>query len=231
MKKLLLLLILLCCTIGIYAQDIIVQKNGNNIKCNIKEYNEQVIKYSLISTTEISQIDINQVSMIIFSDGTRKVFKDEDLSVRNVDNIDISEDKVDQILNEKSNFLLLSAGYGDSYGSSIGVRGGFVFGEKIRIGLNGGLGVFKGHPQYALGCRVYFYREWGVNLALQTQGIIVNSVTDEFLYLQKGISLMLSYDQFFTKNFGITGSFGGFLDTNFKNELSLAGDAGVVFRF
>jgi hypothetical protein len=228
-KTILLFLISIACT-ALYGQDIIVKRDGGQLKCNVIKYDDITISYKLNSSTETKSIPTSGVLMIIFSDGNRKVFSGDN-SIDNPDVIDLSEDKVEQILNEKSNFFLLSFGYGDSYGSSWGARAGYVFGDPFRVGINLGLGMYDGHPQFAIGTRLYFYREWGVNLAYQTQGYIYNTSSGAFLRTQQGFSLMLSYDQFIVKNFGITGSFGGFIDTNYKNELSLAGDVGIILRF
>ncbi|MBW6537504.1 MAG: hypothetical protein K0B11_21020, partial [Mariniphaga sp.] len=55
----------------------------------------------------------------------------------------------EEYLNTLSNYGFVGLGYGISYGSSWGARLGFVAGEKLRVGLNGSVGVYKTHVQYA----------------------------------------------------------------------------------
>lgn len=134
-------------------------------------------------------------------------------------------------LNTLSNYGFAGLGYGISYGSSWGARLGFVAGEKLRVGLNGSIGVYKTHVQYAAGIRFYVYKEWAIIAQYGTNGFIYDSNTDDFMYLQQGASLLLGYDWFFSKHVGITWGIGGFYDTNFKNEVDFVSDGGVIFRF
>jgi len=230
MKKIFVLILICFAFTNAFSQDIIVKKDGSQLKCMVIKYDDTSISYQIDPTSELKEMPTLDVLMIIFNDGTRKVFTGNG-SVQNPSVINLSGDKVDQILNEKSNFFLLSLGYGDSYGSSWGARAGYVFGNSFRVGFNLALGAYDGHTQFAIGTRIYFYREWGVNFAYQTQGYIYNTNSGDFIRTQQGLSLMLSYDQFIIKNFGITGSIGGFIDTNFNHELSLASDVGIVLRF
>lgn len=137
----------------------------------------------------------------------------------------------DEALNVQSNFAIISAGHGISYGSSWGIRVGFLSGNKVRVGLNGSVGVFKQHIQYAVGLRVHVYKEWAIIGQYGTNGYIYNEGTGEFLYLQTGVSLLLGYDWFFSKHVGITWGIGAFYDTNFENEFEFVADAGIIFRF
>jgi hypothetical protein len=137
----------------------------------------------------------------------------------------------EEYLNTLSNYGFAGLGYGISYGSSWGARLGFVAGEKLRVGLNGSVGVFKTHVQYAAGIRFYVYKEWAIIAQYGTNGFIYDSNTNDFMYLQQGVSLLLGYDWFFSKHVGITWGIGGFYDTNFKNEVDFVSDGGVIFRF
>ena len=134
-------------------------------------------------------------------------------------------------LNTQSNYGIISAGYGISYGSSWGIRAGFLSGNKVRLGLNGSVGIFKQHVQYAVGLRVHIYKEWAIIGQYGTRGYIYNIETGEFLYLETGVSLLLGYDWFFSKHVGTTWGIGAFYDTNFENEFAFVADGGIIFRF
>ena len=237
----------------------VVLNAGNSVRLDFKLRPIIEEKIQLNDTSEFGTIKVNAPNAQIWLDNeliakdnyafklkpdkyalkaTReKYYQEEKFVVLNAgDNLEYNFElkpkiEEDEYLNTKSNYALISVGHGISYGSSWGARLGFVSGSKVRMGINGSIGIFKEHVQYAVGLRCHVYKQWNLALQYGTNGYIYNENDGEFMYLQNGVSFLLGYDWFFSEYVGIAWGIGGFYDTNFNNELVFVSEAGVIFRF
>ncbi|MBL4561643.1 MAG: hypothetical protein JKX79_11745 [Labilibaculum sp.] len=90
MKKIGFLVAFLICGYFGYSQDIIVMNDGNELKCNIREVTNSVIKFAEVDETKnvIRQLAVADVYLIIYEDGKREFIKKSEKSsnYKNLDN-------------------------------------------------------------------------------------------------------------------------------------------------
>lgn len=82
MKRILFITFFLFGNILVFSQDIIYLKDGTEIKSKILELTNEFVKYKRFEQLEgpTRNLRISEVFMVIYEDGTREVFKEENLS-------------------------------------------------------------------------------------------------------------------------------------------------------
>jgi hypothetical protein len=234
MRKKIVLLILTLIQISSFSQDIIVKRNGDEIKSKVLEITTETIKYKGFDFQDgpTRNIKISDVFMIIYENGKREKFTTtEDLSIKN------------KMENISGNYFSIATGYGNSYGG-IGLKLQYVTPGNVRVGIHGGIGYFPslgGWLLFSGGVQIYFWDYLYVDAQLGAFGAYEDPyfVDDGFggwveyesgrLF---GPSLLLGYDWFITDHFGFNIATGASLDVDhYNNEIFYAVDAGLIVKF
>ena len=75
MKKTLMLLILFF-TLGTFAQDQIIKKDGSELKVKITEISDTELKYQKEGMSVAFTINLSEILLVTFSNGERMTFQD-----------------------------------------------------------------------------------------------------------------------------------------------------------
>jgi len=95
MKKIILsLTIVLAISISSFAQDVIYKKDGTEIKGMVIEITKDVIKYYKFTQQSgpIRKIDISEVFIVIYEDGSQEVFKKNEPSQDRIQSTPLSKE-------------------------------------------------------------------------------------------------------------------------------------------
>ncbi len=106
MKKFLLYSVLSLISVVCFSQDLIIKKNGEEIKAKVSEVNQSEIKYKKIAnlTGPVYTISKSEVIMIRYEDGTNDIFNDDHAKNNNETN------KIDMVLKGKEDANLYYKG-------------------------------------------------------------------------------------------------------------------------
>jgi len=236
MKRILFLLLIGLSTNLIYAHDIIVKQNGDEIKSKILEITSEAIKYKEFEFQDgpTRNINISDVFMVIYENGKREKFTNSE-SISN--NVGTSNSETN--LNRKGNYFSIATGYGNSYGG-LGFRLQYVTPGNVRVGIHGGAGYFPSMGGWLLfsgGVQIYFWDEMYVDAQFGAFGAYENAYWSDYdshydsgrLW---GPSLLIGYDWFVTDHFGFNLATGASLDVgDYGGGVTWAIDGGFVFRF
>ncbi len=258
MKLLPLLLIALFISNTIYSQDILIKKSGEEIKTKVIEITNDVIKYKEFDFLDgpLRNMAISDVFMIIYANGKREHFSE----IKPVPTSEVVSEIPskytidDQTNNTKGNFqkwilknnpkqayFSLATGYGNSYGG-LGLRLQYVTGGKVRLGFHGGAGYFPNWYEdtflYSGGIKFFFWHQLYINAQFGGFGVGAEQYYSSYWdYYEEdwgmllGPSLLIGYDWFFSKNFGLNVGSGLSYDINRDTGIWFAMDGSLVFRF
>ncbi len=225
MKRILFLLLIVLLNNLIFAQDIIVKTDGDEIKSKILEITNETIKYKEFEFQDgpIRNINISEVFMVIYENGKREKFT----TIENQDSKEILNNKY------KSNYFSLGTGYGNSYGG-FGVRAQWRMGGIQGFGIHAGVGYFPDAPILAsFGLKFFPYKDLYINTQFGLTGY------ESFYYSQKrllyGTSFLIGSDWTwggkigygFNAGFGITYN----INTRYSKAIKMALDLGFLIRF
>jgi hypothetical protein len=248
MKTLLLFFGILLCSIKIYAQDLIIKKNGDEIQAKVLEILPELIKYKKKSNLEgpTYTLELSEIFMIKYQNGSKAVFKEK----RNQPSIKTDKNKVEEpvmpsepvlsnyIKNRQHTYFAMAVGYGNSYGG-YGLRLQGRFGKTLGFGIHGGVGYFPGLGGAILasgGLKFYPYKwiyinwQFGTFGKERTSSYSSYSGSDESTRLLVGPSVLIGGDFIFGKHFGFNVAGGLSLDTD-REDLWGAIDIGFIFKF
>ena len=160
MKRILFLLLIGLSTNLIFAQDIIVKQNGDEIKSKILEITSETIKYKEFDFQDgpTRNINISDVFMVIYENGKREKFTTTESQTSN-------NDTKNEVSNNdyKGNYFMLGTGYGNSYGG-LGLRAQWRMGGKQGFGIHAGAGYFPNAPILAsAGVKFFPYKDFYIN--------------------------------------------------------------------
>jgi hypothetical protein len=185
MKKTLLTITLIIGMFGdINCQDILYKKDGTEIKAKVIEITDSFIKYKNFNQLDgpLRNLDISELFMIIYQDGTKEIFKKPDnpnqqkpVNINNNQNNNNGANANNPTINKtntnppkptednyfkykKNTYGSISFGYGNSYGG-FGLRLQGRFGRLLGFGIHGGVGYFpfNGGGVLASGGLKFFY--------------------------------------------------------------------------
>ena len=160
MKRILFLLLIGLTNNLIFAQDIIVKQNGDEIKSKILEITSESIKYKEFEFQDgpTRNINITDVFMVIYENGKREKFTTTESQTSEVDpKNEVSNN------NYKGNYFMLGTGYGNSYGG-LGLRGQWRMGGNQGFGIHFGAGYFPNAPILAAaGVKFFPYKDFYIN--------------------------------------------------------------------
>jgi len=160
MKRILLVLLIVISSNFIIAQDIIMKKNGDEIKSKVIEITLDFIKYKEFEFQDgpTRNIKISEVFMIIYENGKKEKFVTT--QKKSPDEISIEEDSDDEIVKDKykGKYFMIGTGYGNSYGGA-GILAQLRFGGNVGFGVHAGVGYFPDAPVLAsAGFKFYPYK-------------------------------------------------------------------------
>lgn len=100
MKKILLFFIVILCSISVYAQDVIVMKDGSTIVSKVIEIGSENVKYKKFSNLEgpVYVIDKAEIQVINYGNGEKEVFKEASILINKMDMSDNDLLKLDYAL-------------------------------------------------------------------------------------------------------------------------------------
>lgn len=233
MKRILFLLLIGLFVNQIFAQDIIVKKNGDEIKSKIVEIATETIKYRDFDFQDgpIRNINISDVFMVIYENGKREKF---------------TKSEQEDNKNEKSksgyigNYFMIGIGYGNSYGG-LGIRGQWRIGGKQGFGIHYGAGYLPEAPILAtVGLKFFPYKGFYLNAQF---GLTGYEEKFEYTYngtkyesrLLYGPSFLIGGDFNWGRVVGYGFNVGLGLTYNINAEnfsnVTLAADLGFIIRF
>jgi len=160
MKRILFLLLVGLSSNLIFAQDIIVKQNGDEIKSKILEITSETIKYKEFEFQDgpTRNINISDVFMVIYENGKREKFTTTESQTS-------KEDTKNEVSNNdyKGNYFMLGTGFGNSYGG-LGLRAQWRMGGKQGFGIHAGAGYFPNAPILAsAGVKFFLYKNFYIN--------------------------------------------------------------------
>jgi len=160
MKRILFLLLIGLSSNLIFAQDIIVKQNGDEIKSKILEITNETIKYKEFEFQDgpTRNINISEVFMVIYENGKREKFT----TTENQNSEEVTKNESSSN-GYKGNYFMLGTGYGNSYGGS-GLRVQWRMGGKQGFGIHAGAGYFPNAPILAsAGVKFFPYKDLYIN--------------------------------------------------------------------
>lgn len=169
MKRILILVLMGFATSLLFAQDVIIKRNGDEIKSKVLEINQNTIKYKEFDFQDgpIRNISINDVFMIIYENGKRESFKKpvQQPAVAEIEtennNINTNPAKEQKEITKKrynGSYFMLGTGYGNSYGG-LGITIQQRAGGIVGVGYHIGVGYFPNAPVLAsVGIKFYFFK-------------------------------------------------------------------------
>lgn len=214
----------------LYAQDIIIKRDGKEIPSKVLEISSTEIKYKdfdfLTGPTRV--LNISEVIVILYENGKREVFAAKDEAV-----------KEQSEYNDKASFLV-GAGVGNSYGLP-GIRFQFNTVKEDKFGFHAGIGAFPNIDFIvSAGVKYYKFKDVYLNMQFGTLGynqrtiIGTSSMYDniESLY---GPSFLIggdwTWDVHRSFGLGINAGVGLSYEMNTRKEFVPAIDLGVIFKF
>jgi len=228
-----------------FAQDVIVKRDGSEIKSIVVEITDLTLKYRLYQDSEGLIYDINksEVFMVIYQNGTRETFSKQ-----------LEQTKVSSDL--KSNYFMLGAGVGNSYGG-LGLRAQYRTGKNIGFAFHAGIGyfpytsdgdIFGGTVGFSTGAKLYFYKSFYIN-----SQVGITTIEQKYSYIWHndyyggygsdfgmehntiwGVSTLVGGDWVWGKKvgFGFNAAVGPAFNFNFEDyPVTLAMDLGFIIRF
>ncbi|MGZ2369690.1 hypothetical protein ACXR6G_07870 [Ancylomarina sp. YFZ004] len=200
MKRLLLLTILTLSGNFIFAQDIIIKRNGGEIQSKILEITIETIKYKKFDnqTGPIRNIAKSDVFMIIYENGEREKFELKKETIQKQTNspsynheptnyveknnkLETASEKPKS--NYKGKYFMLGMGYGNSYGG-LGIRTQWRFGGDQGFGFHAGVGYLPDYDIMAsVGLKFFPYKNFYINSQF---GIFGYEESYEFSYNSYG---------------------------------------------
>jgi hypothetical protein len=166
MKRFLFILLIGLSINLIFAQDTIVKQNGDRIPSKILEIISDSIQYAEFEFQDgpIRNIDISEVSMIIYGNGKREQFPPTD-----------NQDSEDALMKEdsqktfKGRYLMLGAGMGNSYGG-YGIRLQWRYGGNLGYGFHAGVGYDPGAPiSGSAGVKFFYFKGLYIDFQFATK--------------------------------------------------------------
>jgi hypothetical protein len=230
----------------IFSQDIIVKRNGDQIKSKITRITSENIVYKDFDFQEgPDRVARNRdVFMVIYESGRREIITPtrdnapKKIAGEKTDPIDERPKKV-----YKGNYFMIGTGYGNSYGG-LGLRLQGRFGGKVGFGFHGGVGYLPGYSVLAAGGIKFFpYKGLYIDTQFGLTGYESYSeiysgsfnssyFNDNALY---GPSILTGIDQVWGKkvgfgfNIGVGASYN--LNAEYSSNILPAFDIGFIIRF
>ncbi len=216
---------------NLIAQDIIIKRNGDEIKSKILEITNETIKYKKFEFQDgpIRNINISDVFMVIYENGEREKFTTtENLNSKEVvqkENLVITESQNStEITKEKvsindynGDYSMFGIGYGNSYGGA-GLRLQWRSGDNQGFGMHGGIGYFPNAKYLAsIGMKFFFYKDLYINVQYGRTGweeytgyYTINnySYSESESHVLKGYSFMAGGDWTWGRKVGYGFNFG-----------------------
>ena len=244
MKRIFLLLLIGFFSNLIFAQDIIVKRNGEEIKSKILEITSESIKYKEFEFQDgpIRNFKISEVFMIIYENGKRETFAtQENQAPKQVAKTEAPVIKEVPKNVYKANYFMLGTGYGNSYGG-LGLRVQGRFGGKVGFGIHAGVGYLPIADEVLVAGGLKFFPYKGLYLNAQfgltgsetysTYGYYDDYSGYRILY---GPSFLVGVDQVWGRRvgFGFNAGLGLTynINANYASEIALAIDLGFLIRF
>jgi len=235
MKRVLILILLI--NNVIFAQDVIIKKNGDEVKSKILEITSSEIKYKEFDFQNgpTRNISVSEVFMIIYENGKRETINKKEVTNTEVTNTKVSNSEY------KGKYFMLGAGYGNSYGGS-GVRVQWRTGDIQGFGWHAGVGYLptgEGAVLASAGLKFFPYKDLYINAQFGLVGYEQTydyyygySYDSEYLY---GPSMLLGGDWTWGGKVGFGFNAGAGLTYNLNSgvsdDLLLAIDLGFLIRF
>jgi hypothetical protein len=160
MKRILFLLLFGFTHNLIFAQDIIIKQNGDEIKSKIIEITDETIEYKEFEFQDrpIRNIKISEVFMIIYENGKREKFT----TTENPNSKEVTKNEVSNN-GYKASYFMLGIGRGKGYGGA-GIRVQWRMGGNQRFGIHAGAGYFPNAPILAsAGVKFFLYKDLYIN--------------------------------------------------------------------
>lgn len=237
MKRILFLLMIGLSSNLIFAQDIIVKQNGDEIKSKILEITSETIKYKEFEFQDgpTRNINISDVFMVIYENGKREKFTTTESQTS-------KEDTKNEVSNNdyKGNYFMLGTGYGNSYGG-LGLRAQWRMGGKQGFGIHAGAGYFPNAPILAsAGVKFFPYKDFYINTQFGLTGYEEYYYSSYYYYdydshLLYGPSFLVGGDWTWGSKVGYGFNAGLGITYNINAEIispiTLALDLGFIIRF
>ena len=169
MKRTLFLLLFGLASALLFAQDVIVKRNGDQIKSKILEITAESIKYKDFDFQDgpIRNIKISDVAIILYENGKRESFtQPQNQAVSQVSREEVSAEKETPRNTYKGNYFMLGSGFGNSYGI-VGYKAQARFGGKVGFGFHCGIGFIPDEDQIAFSAGLKFFPYKGLYLNTQ----------------------------------------------------------------
>jgi hypothetical protein len=239
MKQAFLLFLLISSVKLSVAQDTLYLSNGRKVSASVIDANPENIRYHLTEEPDymIRKIGSRKVYMIKYRTGREEIIR-------------ARQDKYGEpyFSRGKNDFYVLSAGIGQSHGF-----GGIMFehrwGQTQGWGYHAGIGVapfgtteHKATVNFSAGVKFYFYRGFNIDLQFGTvpatkqitawDDSLKRFNTHDTVRIAYGPSLLVGWDWFFNRYFGLTFSIGCSVNTTRPtyDAFMVAVDFGVIGR-
>ena len=247
MKQAFLLLIFGFTSTFVVAQDIIIKRNGVEIKSRVIEITSETIKYKDFEFLDgpLRNANISDVFMVIYENGKRETFtpiQNQSQRVVTANEVPVNYEIKKKVKKYKGNCFMIGTGYGNSYGG-IGLRVQGRFGGIVGVGIHGGVGYLPGASVLAAGGVKFFpYKGLYINTQFGLTGYegyseYYGGSYPDFSdnHLLYGPSLLVGVDQVWGRKvgFGFNAGLGASYNMNAVNfsSFTLAMDLGFVVRF
>lgn len=241
MKRILFLLLIGLSSNLIFAQDIIVKQNGEEIKSKILEITSETIKYKEFEFQDgpIRNINISDVFMVIYENGKRETFT-------TTESQKLKENTKNETSNNsyKGRYFMLGTGFGNSYGG-LGLRAQWRMGGNQGFGIHAGVGYFPDATILAsIGVKFFPYKDLYINTQFGLTGYesYYGYYYDGYSYYNfneshtlYGPSFLIGGDWTWGKKVGYGFNAGLGLTYNinaiYSSQITLALDLGFIIRF
>jgi hypothetical protein len=226
----------------LFSQDIIVKRNGDELKSRVLEITSESIKYKEFEFQDgpIRNIKVSEVFMIIYENGKRESF----VAVENKNPNQVAKPEVPvvkevPVKRYKGNYFMLGTGVGNSYGG-IGLKAQARFGGKTGLGIHAGAGYLPEADKILASAGLKFFPYKGLYINTQFGLIAYEStyyydsrygVSSEGQYLW-GPSFLIGLDQVWGRKVGFGFNTGLGISLSLDHlEPMLAFDLGFLIRF